>query len=154
MPNPRLVEFSGGLEDWLSQTQSNLGRWRIKFINHIKRFNQDIGARIKRTQQQYVRHNHWDTGTMHNRVDFFVTYWNSIVFGIIEPRSEHYKLSEHGPTDEFLARYSGWKPSPFSKHYAEFVDDRDPFMDRIVNDMYHRQLKAEVAQFMEDNPLV
>ena len=154
MSKPRLVEFSGGLEDWLKETQFNLGKWRIKFITHMWRFQQALGAKIKRAQQVYVKEKHWETGTMHNRVDFFITQWNSIVFGIIEPRSDYYKIADHGPTDAFLTRYSGWKPSPYFKHYAEFVDNRDPFMERIVDEMYHQQMKDEVEQFMKDNPLV
>jgi len=149
-----LVEFTGGLENWLSQQQKYLQKWRIKFINHMKRFHIDIGEQIKRLQKSYARNNWYDTGTLHKRIDYIVTYWNSIVFGIIEPNSDYYDSAKHSPTDVFMTKYRGWKPSPLSKHYAGYINAQDSFMERIVNVTYTQQTTKEVRDFMKDNPVI
>lgn len=151
----RLVEFTGGLEDWLSDQQRHLGKWRLKFINHMRKTQRIVGEQIKRLQKSHARKRHYDTGTLYKRIDFRIVEWNSIVFGIFEPDSDHYNIAgDHSPTSEFLDKYSGWQPSPQDKHYAEFRDDLDPFMSRIVDSIYVQQMTKEVNDFMDDNPIV
>lgn len=151
---PRLVQFSGGLEDWLSDQQRVLGRWRIKFINTIWVVQDTLGEFIKRLAKSYAL-NHWfDTGTLRKRIDYKVLRWNSIVFGIFEPDSEYYDPAQHYPTDDFMSKYSGWQPSPTTKHYAEFINTKDPFLDRIVDSIYNQQITKAVNDFMKDNPIV
>ncbi len=149
-----LVEFTGGLENWLSDQQRILKKWRIKFINHMKRFHVDIGEQIIRLQKSYARNNWYDTGTLHKRIDYIVTYWNSITFGIIEPDSDHYNTADHSPTNAFMIKYQGWQPSPLSKHYAYFIHKQDQFMTRIVDATYIQQTVSEVDKFMKDNPVI
>lgn len=150
-----LVEFvDDTLTNYLSEQQKVLKKWRLKFIMHIWEFQSKMGKYIRGLVKSYVLQKHYDTGTMHKRVDFKVLNWNRIVFGIFEPSSEYYDPAQHYPTAEFMWRYRNWKPNPTKKEYAGYVHSKDPFYDRILDEVQWKVLSREVHDFMQDNPVV
>ena len=148
------VKIEGDLSDWLFDQQRKLGKWRIKFINAVWDFNKDVGERMVAFAQSHARAHWWDTGTLHKRIDYKVVAWNNLVFGIIEPKDQYYDAARHYPTAAFLSKYRGWKPSPLVKTYAEYVVRKDPFIDKIVADVYRIELTRFVNDFIAKHPPV
>ncbi len=149
------LEFdSRALAFWLRDRQMVLGRWRLKFYEHMRLFHEFLGAYIKVRMKSYIYDNWYDTGTLHKRVDYKVTFWNRIVFGIFEHGSRYYESEKHDPTLKFMWIYRNFEPDPTQKKYAGFINERDPFFMRIIIQHQSRLTKKEVDDFMRDHPII
>lgn len=142
-----LVEIDlTGLAKWLSESQKNLKDFRITFISQTKIFMDELGKKVSllaKTESPV------DTGTMRKRVDYKILLWNRIIFGIFEPTSKYYDSARHYPTNEFMHKYSGWKPSPLVKVYAQYPYDKNPFFNKIIEDVVNKEMKDFVKEFMK-----